>query len=149
MEEENGYEDALMDVGEVFGVWNIEGPAWLEEQLPFKKAGLNCIVVPDVTPYKKRKVRILNGAHTSFVPYALLSGFTTVKECVDDKVMRSYIKDCLFEEIIPTLDLPREELEAYAENVLVRFSNPYIKHYLSAISLNSISKFCVRVLPSP
>ena len=93
-------------------------------------------------------MRILNGAHTSLVPYALLSGFDTVKSCVDDEKMNAYIKKCVFEEIIPTLDLPRDELEGYANDVLVRFSNPYIKHYLSSIALNSVSKFKVRVLPS-
>ena len=98
--------------------------------------------------YRTRKVRILNGAHTSFVPYALMSGFTTVKECVEDKVMRTYIRDCLLEEIVPTLDLPKDELSAYANNVLVRFANPYITHYLSAIAVNSVSKFKVSVLPS-
>ncbi len=82
------------------------------------------------------------------VPYALLSGFDTVKSCMDDKDMQAFVRTCLFDEIIPTLDLPRAELEEYAEQVLVRFANPYIKHYLAAISLNSVSKFRVRVLPS-
>jgi tagaturonate reductase len=98
--------------------------------------------------YRTRKVRILNGAHTSFVPYALLEGFDTVKSCIDDEKMLSYIKKCVYEEIIPTLDLPREELIEYADNVIIRFSNPYIKHMLSSIALNSVSKFKVRVLPS-
>ena len=98
--------------------------------------------------YRTRKVRILNGAHTSFVPYALLSGFDTVKSCIDDEKMLAYIKKCVYEEIIPTLDLPREELTEYADNVITRFSNPYIKHMLISIALNSVSKFKVRVLPS-
>jgi tagaturonate reductase len=82
------------------------------------------------------------------VPFALLSGFDTVKSCVDDTEMNAYIKRCVFDEIIPTLDLPKDELIEYASNVIVRFSNPYIKHYLSSIALNSVSKFKVRVLPS-
>jgi tagaturonate reductase len=98
--------------------------------------------------YRTRKVRILNGAHTSLTPYALLCGLDTVKSCVDNEVMREHIRKCVFEEIIPTLDLPRDELIEYANGVLERFANPYIKHYLSAISLNSVSKFKVRVLPS-
>ena len=98
--------------------------------------------------YRTRKVRILNGAHTSMVPFALLSGFDTVKSCMDDKDMSAFVRACLFEEVIPTLNLSKEELEEYAENVLVRFSNPYIKHFLSSIALNSVSKFRVRVLPS-
>ena len=98
--------------------------------------------------YRTRKVRILNGAHTSLVPYALLSGLDTVKSCIDDPVMHEHLRKCVFEEIIPTLDLPADELDSYAKSVLERFGNPYIKHYLSSIALNSVSKFKVRVLPS-
>ena len=144
-----GYEDNMVNTSEFFHLWVIETDYDLEAELPFSKAGLNVIVTKDALErYRTRKVRILNGAHTSMVPYALLSGFDTVKSCMDDEKMSGFIRTCLFEEIIPTLDLPRAELEEYAENVLIRFSNPYIKHYLSAISLNSVSKFKVRVLPS-
>ena len=103
MEAENGYHDDLIDMGEVFGVWNIEGPDWLEEKLPFKKAGLNCPVVPDVTPYKKRKVRILNGAHTGFVLGAYLAGFDIVRDCMQDDAVRGFMNKMLYEEVIPTL----------------------------------------------
>ena len=82
------------------------------------------------------------------MPHALLSGFDTVKSCIDDPEMHEHIRRCVFDEIIPTLDLPRDELESYAASVLERFGNPYIKHYLSSIALNSVSKFKVRVLPS-
>ena len=110
LNEENGYEDALIDVGEVFGVWNIEGPAWLSEQLPFGKAGVNCIVVPDVTPYKKRKVRILNGAHTGFVLGAYLAGFDIVRDCMHNDTIRGYMNRMLHEEVIPTLPLDKADL---------------------------------------
>ena len=93
LEEINGYTDPLMDVGEVFGVWNIEGPAWLEEKLPFKAAGVNCIVVPDVTPYKKRKVRILNGAHTGFVLGAYLGGYDIVRDCMHDQSVLGFMNN--------------------------------------------------------
>ncbi len=146
---EVGFEDRMINTSEYFHLWVIETDADIERELPFSKAGLNVIVTRDALErYRTRKVRILNGAHTSMVPYALLLGFDTVKSCMDDDKMSAFIRGCLFEEIIPTLDLGREELEKYAEDVLVRFSNPYIKHYLSAISLNSVSKFRVRVLPS-
>lgn len=146
---ELSFDDKLVNTSEFFHLWVIEADYDLESELPFKDAGLNVIVTKDaLEKYRTRKVRILNGAHTSLVPYALLSGFDTVKSCVDDKEMNAYIKRCVFDEIIPTLDLPRDELIEYANNVLVRFSNPYIKHYLSSIALNSISKFKVRVLPS-
>lgn len=146
---ELGYEDKLVNTSEYFHLFVIETAYDIESELPFGKAGLNVIVTPDkLSLYRTRKVRILNGAHTSLVPHALLSGFDTVKSCMDDEKLRAHIQKCVFDEIIPTLDLPREELMAYAEDVLTRFANPYIKHYLTAISLNSVSKFCVRVLPS-
>ena len=146
---ELGYEDNMVNTSEYFHLWVIETEADIESELPFSKAGLNVIVTKDkLEMYRTRKVRILNGAHTSLVPYALLSGFDTVKSCVDDKVMREHIRKCVFDEIIPTLDLPKDELLEYAGSVIERFENPYIKHYLSAIALNSVSKFKVRVLPS-
>ncbi len=142
------YEDNLVNTSEFFHLWVIEGPKEALSSLPFDKAGLNVIICDDLQMYRTRKVRILNGAHTSLVPYALLSGFDTVKSCVDDEKMSEHLKKCIYDEIIPTLDLPKEELLEYADSVLERFANPYIKHYLSAISLNSVSKFKVRVLPS-
>ncbi len=143
-----GYRDDMLNTSEFFHLWVIEGPKTVLEELPLDKADLNVILTEDLSPYRTRKVRILNGAHTSFVPYALLKGFDTVKSCIDDKVMLSYIKSCVYDEIIPTLDLSKEELTAYADDVLSRFANPYIKHMLSSIALNSVSKFKVRVLPS-
>ena len=144
-----GYEDNMVNTSEYFHLWVIETDYDIEKELPFSKADLNVIVTKDkLEMYRTRKVRILNGAHTSLVPYALLSGLDTVKSCMDDETMREHIRKCVFDEIIPTLDLPKDELVDYANNVLIRFSNPYIKHYLSSIALNSVSKFKVRVLPS-
>ncbi len=148
MEAENGYHDQLIDVGEVFGVWNIEGPAWLEDKLPFKAAGLNCPVVPDVTPYKKRKVRILNGAHTGFVLGAYLAGFDIVRDCMQDDTVRGFMNKMLYEEVIPTLPLDKKDLEGFAAAVQDRFNNPFVDHELMSISLNSTSKWRARNLPS-
>ena len=144
-----GYEDNMLNTSEFFHLWVIETDYDLEAELPFSSAGLNVIVTPDkLEMYRTRKVRILNGAHTSLVPYAMLEGFDTVKSCIDDQRMCNHLRKCVFDEICPTLDLPKDELLAYANSVVERFGNPYIKHYLSAISLNSVSKFKVRVLPS-
>lgn len=148
LEDENGYRDALIDVGEVFGVWNIEGPEWLAEKLPFRAAGLNCPVVPDVTPYKKRKVRILNGAHTGFVPGAYLAGYDIVRDCMQDDVILGFMNRMLHEEVIPTLPLDRQDLEAFAAAVQDRFNNPFINHELMNITLNSTSKWRARNMPS-
>ena len=143
-----GYEDNLVNTSEYFHLWVIQGDAKLAEEIPFHKIGLNVIWTDNLEMYRTRKVRILNGAHTSTVAYAMLSGFDTVKSCIEDEKMYAYIKKCVFEEIIPTLDLPKEELIDYANSVLERFANPYINHYWSSIVLNSVSKFKVRVLPS-
>ncbi len=144
-----GYEDNMLNTSEFFHLWVIETEHDLESELPFASAGLNVIVTKDkLEMYRTRKVRILNGAHTSLVPYAMLEGFDTVKSCIDDEKMCAHLRRCVFDEICPTLDLPQDELWAYANSVVERFGNPYIKHYLSAISLNSVSKFKVRVLPS-
>lgn len=148
MEEKLGYHDDLMDVGEVFGVWVIEGPEWLEDRLPFKKAGINCVVVPDVKPYKKRKVRILNGAHTGFVPGAYLAGYSIVRDCMHDSTISGFMNKMLFDEILPVLRLPGDDGTNFAAAVQDRFGNPFIDHELLSISLNSTSKWRTRNLPS-
>ncbi len=146
---ELGYEDNMVNTSEYFHLWVIQTDKDIEKEIPFKASGLNVIVTPNLLErYRTRKVRILNGAHTSLVPHALLSGLDTVKSCMDNPETLAHIKSCVFDEIIPTLDLGKDELVQYANDVLTRFANPYIKHYLSSIALNSVSKFKVRVLPS-
>lgn len=148
MEEEYGHLDNVINTAEIFHLWVIQGDKKYSEELPFTKIGLNVLWTDDVTPYKKRKVRILNGAHTMMVLAAHLAGLETVKEAMDDELIFSFMKQGLFDEIIPTLDLPKEELVQFANDVIERFKNPFIKHYLLSIALNSVSKFQVRVLPS-
>jgi tagaturonate reductase len=145
---ELGYEDNMLNTSELFHLWVIEGPQQVGVEFPFAKTGLNVILTDNMTPYRTRKVRILNGSHTSMIPYAMLEGLETVGDCMADEKMSKFLRGCLFEEIIPTLDLPEEELLDYANNVLERFRNPYIRHLCSSICLNSVSKFKVRVLPS-
>ena len=144
----NGYDDPLTDVGEVFGIWVIEGPDGLEDRLPFKKAGVPVIVVPDVTPYKKRKVRILNGAHTGFVLGAYLAGYDIVRDCMHDDTILAYMNQMLYDEVIPTLPLDKKDLEDFARAVQDRFNNPFVNHELMSISLNSISKWRARNMPT-
>lgn len=146
--EELGYEDKQVVEGEHFHLWVIEAPDNLQQELPFPSIGLDVLYVKDLTPYRTRKVRILNGAHTTLVPVAYLYGIDTVRESVEHPVVGKFLRDAIFEEIIPTLDLGREELEQFANEVIDRFRNPYIKHQLMSISLNSFSKFETRVLPS-
>ena len=135
-------------MGEVFGFWAIEGPAELEDRLPFKKAGVPVAVVPDVTPYKKRKVRILNGAHTGFVLGAYLAGFDIVRDCMHDDTVLGFMNKMLYEEVIPTLPLDKDDLMNFAAAVQDRFNNPFVNHELMSISLNSTSKWRARNMPS-
>ena len=150
LEEENGYHDELIDVGEIFGVWIIEGPEGLEDRLPFKKAGVNVHVVPDVMPYKHRKVRILNGAHTGFVLGAYLAGFDIVRDCMHNDNVAGFMNKMLNEEVIPTLvdHLDENDLNQFAAAVKDRFNNPFVNHELMSISLNSTSKWKARNMPS-
>ena len=145
---ELGYQDNLLDTGEVFGLWVIEGPQSMKEELPFEKANLPILVTDDHTPYKQRKVRILNGSHTSMVLGAYLAGQDIVRDCMADNVISGFMKKTVYDEIIPTLDLPKEELTEFAAAVTERFQNPYIDHSLLAISLNSTAKWKARVMPS-
>ncbi len=140
-----GEEDKLMNTAEIFHLWVIEGD--FEKEFPLRAAGVNVIWTPDVKPYKKRKVRILNGAHTSMVLAARLYGLSTVKECLDDVTVRAFLDKTLSEEIIPTLGSTEEDI-TFGKAVLDRFANPFVKHQLLSIALNSVSKFKARVLPT-
>jgi len=142
------YEDNLAVMAEPFHLFVIEGREAVRKAFPADKAGLNVKFVSDLTPYRLSKVRILNGAHTVMLPVAYMNGFRTVRESIDDNRIGGFIREAIFEEIIPTLDLPKEELEQFANDVIERFQNPFIRHELMSIALNSISKFKVRVIPS-
>jgi tagaturonate reductase len=145
---ELGYEDNLLVAAEYFHVWVIEGPKHLADEIPFHKAGLNVIWTDDMTPYRTRKVRLLNGAHTSSVLAAFEAGCNTVREMVEDPICGAFIRKAVFDEILYQVPLPPMERKAYADSVLERFGNPFIRHELLSISLNSASKWKVRVLPS-
>ena len=142
------YYDDLIVTAEPFFLWVIEGDESLKEKLPFDKTDLNVKIVDDLQPFRTRKVRILNGAHTTMVPFSLLYGNATVRETIENDFTGNFIKKTVFDEIIETLDLGEEELKSFANEVFDRFKNPFIVHNLSSIALNSISKFKVRVLPS-
>lgn len=148
IQQDLGYEDKLVVTAEPFHLWVIEGPDTVRQSFPADEAELQVKFVKDQTPYRTRKVRILNGAHTALVPVAYLQGLRTVREAVEDKEAGTFIKEAIYQEIIPTLDLPREELDQFAGDVIERFQNPFIRHELISIALNSVSKYKVRVLPS-
>lgn len=145
---ENGFADSLLDTAESFGLWVIEGPQWLKDELPFENAGLPVIFTDDHIPYKRRKVRILNGAHTSMALAAFLYREDIVRDCMSNQTIFRFIHETIYKEIIPTLTLPEQELTSFAESVIERFKNPYIDHRLLDISLNSVSKWKARVMPT-
>jgi tagaturonate reductase len=145
---ELGYKDNLVVEGEQFHLWVIEGPSTVKEEIPAEACGLNIVFTDNQEPYRTRKVRILNGAHTCLVPVGYLYGIDKVRESLEDEVVGNFLKDAIFEEICPTLDLPEAELNQFANDVLDRFRNPYLEHALLSISLNSTSKYKTRVLPS-
>lgn len=138
-------DDKFLDTAEIFHLWVIEGN--FENELPLQKAGFNVVWTDDATPYKKIKVRILNGAHTSIVTGALLSGVETVGECMEDETVSAFLDKCMNTEILPTIG-DNEDSRQFMNSVFDRFRNPYIKHQLRSIALNCVSKFAVRVLPT-
>lgn len=141
------YQDNLIVAAEPFFLWAIEGGEDLKAKLPFDKIDLNVKIVDDIRPFKMIKVRILNGAHTAMVPVSLLFGNKLVMETVNGDFTGPFV-DNVIAEISETLPMDKNEITAYAEEVMDRFRNPFIKHALADIALNSISKFKVRVLPS-
>ena len=143
-----GYEDTLYNTSEQFHFWVIEGPEELGKELPLIDAGFNVVFTKDMTPYRERKVRILNGAHTGMSLGAYLAGKNLVGDCMKDELIHSHIQKMVSEEIIPVLTLPKAELDMFAAAVLERFANPFIAHELLSISLNSVSKYATRNLPT-
>ena len=143
-----GYIDRLLVTGEPFALWVIESAKDISDELPLPDAGLPVIYTDNQKPYKQRKVRILNGAHTSFVLASYLMGNDIVRDSMNDDDVRNFMMGILHEEVIPTLSLPKADLEEFADAVVARFNNPYVDHALLAISLNSVSKWRARCMPS-
>lgn len=143
-----GYEDNLVVAGEYFHLWAIEAPQPVREKYPFDKAGLNVVWLEDMTKFRDKKVRILNGSHTALVPVGLLSGYQTVKEAFDDKTIATFINEMVAKEVIPNIEGDESALKAFADEILERFFNPFIRHFLKDISLNSLSKWMTRDYPS-
>ncbi len=145
---ELGYTDNHLDTAEPYHSFVIEAPDFVRKELPLDEVGLNVTWTKDVSPYRERKVRLLNGAHTMTALPAMLAGVETVKECTDDPQVNKFLHQGLMEEILPTIDQPKPELQQFAHDVLERFANPFIKHKLASIALNSVSKFKARLLPA-
>lgn len=146
--EETGYQDNNIVKGEIFHLWVLQKEPFVQEKLPADKSGLNVIFADDITPYKQRKVKILNGSHTAMVPVAYLSGIDTVRESVEDADVGQFVAELINDEIKPTINLPQDQMDAFANSVVERFKNPFIRHELMSIALNSTTKFKTRLLPT-
>jgi len=144
-----GEKDEVLVCGEPFHFFVIEHPADfdLEAELPLKAAGINVVYTQDMQPYRTRKVRFLNAAHTTLVYLGLERGFTEVAQCIEDKELNLFLRKVIFDEIFPTIDLPNTEKIDYAESVLERFANPFAHHKLESIALNTAAKWKARCLP--
>ena len=142
-----GYKDNLLDKAEIFHLWVIEAPKEIAAEFPADQAGLNVLFVPSEAPYHERKVTLLNGPHTVLSPVGYLSGLNTVKECCEDELVGPFVRRVMYEELLPTLNLPKEELVKFADDVMERFRNPFVKHFVTSIMLNSFPKFKTRDLP--
>jgi len=145
--ERAGYDDHLLDKAEIFHLWVIEAPQEIAKEFPADKAGLNVLFVPSEAPYHERKVTLLNGPHTVLSPVGYLSGLDTVKDCCEDELIVKFVKKVMYDELLPTLNLPKAELEKFANDVMDRFKNPFVKHFVTSIMLNSFPKFKTRDLP--
>lgn len=148
IQKETGYIDNNVVKGEIFHLWVLKKEPFVQAKLPADKTGLNVIFADDIKPYKQRKVKILNGSHTAMVPVAYLAGIDTVGEAVNDKVIGKYVRDFVFGEVNPTINLPQDQMVAFANSVIERYQNPYIRHELMSIALNSTTKFKTRILPT-
>ena len=142
-----GYQDNMLDKAEIFHLWVIEAPKEIAAEFPADKAGLNVLFVPSEAPYHERKVTLLNGPHTVLSPVGYLSGLNTVKECCEDPLIGKFVHKVMYEELLPTLNLPENELLQFAGDVMDRFRNPFVKHFVTSIMLNSFPKFRTRDLP--
>lgn len=142
-----GKEDKLLDKAEIFHLWVIEAPQEVSKEFPADKAGLNVMFVPSEAPYHERKVTLLNGPHTVLSPVGYLSGLNTVKECCEDEIVGRFVHKVMYDELMETLNLPKDEIKAFADDVMDRFRNPFVKHFVTSIMLNSFPKYKTRDLP--
>ncbi len=145
---ELGYIDDNVVVGELFHLWVLENDEHIKKIFPVDKMGLNAIYVDSIKPYKIRKVRILNGCHTLMVPVSYLYGIDAVRESILDEYVGKFVKKYAYDVVIPTIDLDKDDLLRFANSVFDRYLNPFVRHELMSIALNSISKFKERVLPT-
>lgn len=143
-----GYEDRLLTCAEVYSLWAIQGEDVLRRRLAFAAVNPTIIVTEDITPYRERKVRILNGTHTLTVPAAFLLGNRIVRDNMNHALTAKFIERIIFDEIVPSLEVDRESATVFAHEVLARWRNPFLQHKLIDITLHSTSKMRARNVPT-
>lgn len=148
IQQELGFEDKLVVVGEYFHFWVIEAPEWIKDEFPAEKAGLDVKFVKDMTRYREQKVQVLNGCHTGSYAVSFLSGIETVREAFENLETGEFMRDLVYDEVLPVLDGTETELKSFAKKILERFKNPYIRHQWQSIALNAMSKWETRNLPT-
>jgi tagaturonate reductase len=141
-----GYTDGMLTICEPYRLFAIEKGKANAESMSWASADPGILLADSVSPYRERKVRLLNGGHTILVPLALLCGRETVFEAVDDENIGHFLRMAMLDEIAPSLDAPNAE--EFALDVLERFGNPFIEHSLLGITLHGTAKMAVRVVPS-
>ena len=144
--EELGYIDNNIVKGEIFHLWVLQKEETIQRLFPCDQVGLNVIYADSITPYKQRKVKILNGCHTCLVPVAYLYGIDTVRESIENEHVGRFCKEFVFDEVVPTINLPQDQMVSFANSVFERYLNPFVRHELMSIALNSISKYKARVM---
>ncbi|AEI48477.1 tagaturonate reductase [Runella slithyformis] len=146
LQEKIGYEDALLTVAEPYLLWAIEGDERVKKVLSFEQVSENVIVDEDISYYRERKLRILNGSHSAAAPLGYLSGFDITFQCMNDPAMSKYYETIIYDEIVPTLPFEEQmdELKVFAGDILNRYRNPFIQQKLIGITLQQSSKMNAR-----
>ena len=147
-----GFADQMVVQAEAFHLWVIEAAPnlpleQLAREFPADKAGLHVVFTRDESPYHERKVTLLNGPHTILSPVAFLAGLNIVRDACQHETIGPFVRRVMYEELLPTLNLPEDELRRFADDVMERFCNPFVDHQLTSIMLNSLPKFQTRDLP--
>ena len=144
------FKDNHIVVCEPYFKWIIQAKKDFSNEFPLNFVNnLDVKFVSDISKFRNRKIRILNGLHTCLTPLCLLNNIDLVSESLKDSFIKHFVEKLLYDEILVSIeDDEYKEIKAFSLSVIERFKNPYIDHYYKSILLNSISKFKVRVIPS-
>ncbi len=150
-EQHAGYSDALTIMSEPYSLWAIETASEKTKSiLSFQQTDETVIITADIDKYRELKLRLLNATHTFCCALAFMSGFNLVNEAMRDISFNSFIKKLMKDEIAPCItggNIGTDDAIAFANQVIDRFSNPFIEHRWLSISLNYSAKIKSRCVP--